>query len=145
MKIYFCEFIMCQRVAFAMTVVPLAIGGGVLALFVRGMHAEQGATVGFCLVSALAIVQAFMVASGIAKARRLHSSVQNACSRGAQAKFRDVFLIGLCAFVGVLPMALIGASSGAHARFATVMLGGMVFSTAAALTVLPVLIARIKE
>ena len=145
MKIYFCEFIMWQRVAFAMTVVPLAIGGGVLALFVRRMHAEQGATVGFCLVSAVAIVQAFMVASGIAKARRLHSSVRNACSRGAQAEFRDVFLIGLCAFVGVLPMALIGASSGAHGRFATVMLGGMVFSTTAALTVLPVLIARIKE
>jgi len=78
MKIYFCEFIMWQRVAFAMTVVPLAIGGGVLALF---------------------------------------------CSWNA----------------------LIGASSGAPARFATVMLGGMVLSTAAALTLLPVLIARIKE
>jgi hypothetical protein len=76
MKIYFCEFIMWQRVAFAMTVVPLAIGGGVLAPFVCGMHAEQGATVGFCLVSALAIVQAFMVASGIAKARKLHSNVR---------------------------------------------------------------------
>jgi len=139
MKIYFCEFIMWQRVAFAMTVVPLAIGGGVLALFVRGMHAERGAAVGFCFVSALAVVQAFMVASGIAKARRLHSNVRNACSRGTQAKFRCVFLIGLCAFVGVLPMALIRASSGAPAHFATVMLGGMVFSTTAALTVLPVL------
>ena len=136
MKIYFCEFIMWQRVAFAMTVVPLAIGGGVLALFVRGMHAEQGATVGFCLVSALAIVQAFMVASGIAKARKLHSNVRNACFRGTQAKFRDVFLVGLCVFVIVLPTALIGASSGAPARFATVMLGDMVFSAAAALTVL---------
>jgi Cu/Ag efflux pump CusA len=145
MKIYFCEFVMWQRVAFAMTVVPLAIGGGVLALFVRGMHAEQGATVGFCLVSALAIVQAFMVASGIAKARKLHSNVRNACFRGTQAKFRDVFLAGRCVFVIVLPTALIGTSSGAPARFATVMLGGMVLSTAAALTLLPVLIARIKE
>jgi Cu/Ag efflux pump CusA len=76
MKIHFCEFVMWQRVAFAMTVVPLAIGGGVLALFVRGMHAEQGATVGFCLVSALAIVQAFMVASGIAKARKLTATFE---------------------------------------------------------------------
>jgi len=143
MKIYFCGFIMWQRVAFAMTVVPLAIGGGVLALFVRGMHAEQGATVGFCFVSALAIVQACMVACGIAEARRLNSNIRNACFRGTQAKFRDVVLVGLCAFVVVLPMALIGASSGAQGRFATVMLGGMVFSTAAALTVLPVLIVWI--
>jgi Cu/Ag efflux pump CusA len=47
--------------------------------------------------------------------------------------------------VGVLFMALIGASSGAQGRFATVMLGGAVFSTIAALTVLPVLIGRIAE
>jgi Cu/Ag efflux pump CusA len=106
---------------------------------------KQRAHWDFCLVSALAIVQAFMVASGIAKARKLHSNVRNACFRGTQAKFRDVFLVGLCVFVIVLPTALIGASSGAPARFATVMLGGMVLSTAAAVTLLPDLIARIKE
>jgi predicted RND superfamily exporter protein len=42
-------------------------------------------------------------------------------------------------------MLLIVASSGAQARFATVMLGGVVFSTIAALTALPVLISRIAE
>ena len=100
---------------------------------------------GFCFVFARAIVQAWMVESAIAKARKLHGNVRNACYRGAQAKFRAVSLVGLCAIVGVLPMALIGASSGAQGRFATVMLGGAVFSTIAALTVLPVLIARIAE
>jgi len=90
-------------------------------------------------------VQAWLVASGIAKARRLCGNIRNACYRGAQAKFRAVSLIGLCAIVGDLPLALIGASLGALARFATVMLGGVVFSTIAALTVLPVVIARISE
>lgn len=47
---------MLQRMAFALTVVALGIGGGVLALFVRGMHAEWGAELGFCFVSVLAIV-----------------------------------------------------------------------------------------
>ena len=136
---------MWQRMAFAITVVLLGFSGGVLALFVRGMQAERGATAGFCFVSGLAMVQAWMVASGIAKARRLRSNVRDACYRGAQAKFRAVFLVGLCAVVGVLPMILIGESSGTQARFATVMLGGVVFSTTAALTVLPVLIARIAE
>jgi multidrug efflux pump subunit AcrB len=137
---------MLQRIASAIAVMLLAIGGVVLALFLRGMHAEWGAALGFCFVPALAIVQACMVANGIAEARRLNSpNVRNACFRGTQAKFRDVLLIGLCVFVIVLPTVLIGATSGAPARFATVMLGRMVFSTAAALTVLPVLIARIKE
>ncbi len=136
---------MWQCLAVAMTVVPLAIGGGVLALFVRGMRAEQGAAVGFCLASTLAIVQAHMVASGIAKAHRLDSNVRSACFKGTQAKFREVFLLGLCVCVGVLPMAFIRSNSVAPLCFATVTLGGMAFSTAAALTVLPVLVARLKK
>ena len=111
----------------------------------RGMHAERGATAGFCFVSALAIVQAWMVASAIAKARMLHGNIRNACYRGAQAKFRAVSLIALCAIAGVLPMAFMGANSGAQGGFATVMLGGVVSSTIAALTVLPVLVSRIAE
>jgi len=133
---------MWQRLAFVITVVLLGFSGGVLALFVRGMHAERGAVAGFCVVSALAVVQAWLVASEIAKARTLCGNIRNACYRGAQAKFRAVSVIGLCAIVGALPLALIGASSGAQGRFGTVMLGGVVFSTIAALTVLPVVIAR---
>ena len=136
---------MWQRVAFVTTVVLLGFSGGVLALFVRGMHAGRGAVAGFCFVSALAVVQAWLVASEIAKARKLCGNIRNACYRGAQAKFRPVSLVALCAIVGVLPLALIGASSGAQNRFATVMLGGVVFSTIAALTVLPVVIALIAE
>ena len=136
---------MLQRMAFVITVVLLGVSGGVIALFVRGIYAERGAVAGFCVVSGLAVVQAWMVASEIAKARRLSGDIRNACYRGAQAKFRAVSLVGLCAIVGVLPLALIGASSEAQDRFATVILGGVVFSTVAALAVLPVLIARIAE
>jgi Cu/Ag efflux pump CusA len=136
---------MWQRMAFVITVVLLGFSGGVLALFVRGIHAGRGAVAGFCFVSALAVVQAWLVASEIARARGLCGNIRNACHRGAQAKFRPVSLVGLCAIVGIFPLALIGASSGAQSRFATVMLGGVVFSTIAALTVLPVVIALIAE
>jgi len=136
---------MWQRMAFVTTVVLLGFSGGVLALFVRGMHAERGAMAGFCFVFALAIVQAWMVASEIAKARPLSGDIRNACYRGAQAKFRAVSLVGLCAIAGVLPLAFMGENSGAQGRFATVMLGGAVFSTIGALTVLPALFARIAE
>lgn len=127
------------------TVVLLGISGGVIALFVRGVHAEQGAEAGFCVVSALAALQAWMVASEIAKARGLSGDIRNACYRGAQAKFRAVSLVGLCAIVGTLPLTLNGAKSGAAGRFATVMFGGVAFSTIAALIVLPVLMTRIEE
>jgi len=97
---------MWQRIPFVITVVLLGFSGGILALFVRGMRAERGAVAGFCLVSALAVVQAWMVASEIAKARRLHGNIRNACYRGAQAKCRSVSLVGLCAIVGALPPGL---------------------------------------
>jgi Cu/Ag efflux pump CusA len=86
-----------------------------------------------------------MVASEIARVRKRSSDMRNACYRGAQAKFRAVSLVGLCASATVLPLAFTGANLGAPGRFATVMLGGVVFSTVAALTVLPVVIARISE
>ena len=136
---------MWQRLAFVITVVLLGVSGGIIALFVRGIHAERGAAAGFCVVSVLAVVQSWMVASEIARARRVSSDMRNACYRGAQAKFRAVSLVGLCAIATVLPMAFMGANLGAPGRFATVMLGGVVFSTIAALTVLPVVIARISE
>ena len=136
---------MWQRTAFVMSVVLLGFSGGVLALFIRGMHAERGAVAGFCVVSALAVVQSWMVASEIAKARTLSGDIRNACYRGTIAKFRAVSFVGLCAIVGVLPPAFMGAKSGAPGRFATVMLGGVVFSTIAALTVLPVFVSRIAE
>jgi cobalt-zinc-cadmium resistance protein CzcA len=139
------EFIMWQRMGFVVTVVLLGVSGGIIALFVRGMHTERGAIAGFCVVSALAVAQSWMVTSEIARARRLSGDIRNACYRGAQAKFRAVSLVGLCAIASVLPMAWIGANSGAQGRFATVMLGGVVFSTIAALTVLPVLVSRIAE
>jgi hypothetical protein len=70
---------MWKRMTFAITVVLMGFSGGVLALFVRGLHAERGAVAGFCFVSALAVVQAWMVASEIAKARRLYGNIRNAC------------------------------------------------------------------
>jgi len=136
---------MWQRVAFVITVVLLGVSGGIIALFVRGIGAERGAIAGFCVVSAVAVVQSWMVASEIARARRLSGDIRNACYRGAQAKFRAVSLVGLCAIATVLPMAFMEANLGAPSRFATVLLGGVVFSTIAALTVLPVVIARISE
>jgi len=136
---------MWQRVVLSTGIVILGLSGGIVALFVRGMSAEASAGLGFWFVSTLAIVQAWMVASGIAKARTLHGDLRNACFIGARAKFGGVLLVGLCAVVAILPMALIGASSGAPARFATVLLGGAVFSTTAALTVAPVLIVWMGE
>jgi heavy metal efflux system protein len=135
---------MWQRMAFVIAVVLVGVSGGIIALFVRGIHAERGAVAGFCVVSALAVVQSWMVASAIDRAHRLSCDIRKACYRAAQAKFRAVSLIALCA-IGGASHGIHGGNSGAQGRFATVTLGGVVFSTIAALTVLPVLIPQFRE
>ena len=105
---------MWQRMAFVITVVLLGVSGGIIALFVRGIYAERGAVAGFCVVSALAVVQSWMVASEIARVRRLSGDMRNACYRGAQAKVRAVSLVGLCAIATVLPWLSWGQTWGHH-------------------------------
>jgi Cu/Ag efflux pump CusA len=130
----------CGSVAFVISVVLLGYGGGVLALFVRRAHAgraRQQVSVLFlrwlsCRLGWLPLKLQWH--AGCAATFEMHATEES------QAKFRAVSLVGLCAIVGVLPLALIGESSGAQGRFATVMLGGVLFSTIAALTVLPVVI-----
>jgi heavy metal efflux system protein len=135
---------MWQRTAFVITVVLLGVSGGIIALSVRSIPAKRGAVAGFCAVSALAVVQSWMVASEIAKASRLSGDIQNACYRWRKRNF-ELFPLSLWAIAGVVPLAFMGTHSGAPGRFATVMLGGVVFSTIAVLTVLPVLMSRIAE
>lgn len=124
----------------AVAVVPLGVIGGVLALSVRGMHVERGAAAGFYFVWGLAIVQAWIVASGIARAGILSGDIRTACSQGAQGKFKAVLLMGVSALVSVMPMHLAEPSPGRTPSLPQSIIGGVVFSTAGALIVLPVLI-----
>jgi hypothetical protein len=123
---------MWRRIDGGVAVVTLGLG-----LFIRGLRAECGTGAGLCFVSALATVQAWMVASGIAKALILDNNIRNACFVGARARFGYVFLLGACAIVSILPMAFIGVSHTPSARFATFVLGGTAFSGVAALIVRP--------
>ena len=131
---------MSQHRLFTVAVVPLGVVGGVLALALRHMPVEGGAAAGLCLVAGLSFAQGWIVTSRIAQLSKCCASLRSACSLGAESKFKVVFLAGVCVLVGFLPMAVSGAPSGAQAQFATVTTGGVSFSTAGALIVLPALI-----
>src|SRR5579871_1181357 len=94
---------MWQRLAFVATVVLLGFSGGVLALFVRGMHAERGAMAGFCFVSALAIVQVGWLPLPSPRSAGYPAIFEMHVSRSSS----EVSLVGLCAIVG-------GPSHGIH-------------------------------
>jgi heavy metal efflux system protein len=134
------RYIMLQYRLLALAVVPVGMVGGILALSIRHLPLDRGGAEGLCFIAGVSLVQGWTVLSGIFDASRTSHELHAACSLGAKAKFKPVFLIGVCVLSGSIPMAVLGEPSRAQAHFATVAIGGVIFSTAGALITLPVVI-----
>lgn len=129
--------------AIVFTGVPLALVGGVLALFLRGMPFSISAAVGFIALSGIAVLNGLVMVSSIQDlmARGVHRA--EAAWQGALARLRPVVMTALVASLGFVPMA-IATGSGAEVQkpLATVVIGGLISATLLTLFVLPTLYAR---
>jgi cobalt-zinc-cadmium resistance protein CzcA len=128
---------MSQYCLLAIALVPVGMVGGILALSIRHLPVDRGGAEGLCFIAGVSIVQGWTVLSGIFDASRTLHDLRAACSLGAKARFKSVFLIGVGVLAGSIPMAVLGEPSQAQAHFATVAIGGVIFSTAGALITLP--------
>ncbi len=120
--------------------VPLALTGGVLALWMRGIPLSISAGVGFIALSGVAVLNGLVMISFIRKLRADGSPVQDAVVDGALTRLRPVLMTALVASLGFLPMALnVGTGAEVQRPLATVVIGGIVSSTLLTLMVLPAL------
>jgi cobalt-zinc-cadmium resistance protein CzcA len=122
------------------TAVPLALSGGILALWLRGMPFSISAAVGFIALSGVAVLNGLVMLTFINELRAGGMRVEEAVVRGAVTRLRPVLVTALVASLGFLPMAL-ATDTGAEVQrpLATVVIGGLVSSTALTLFVLPAL------
>ena len=129
--------------AIVFTGVPLALVGGVLALFLRGMDFSISAAVGFIALSGIAVLNGLVMLSAIQTLMREGMSPAQAARTGALQRLRPVVMTALVASLGFVPMAL-GTSAGAEVQkpLATVVIGGLISATLLTLFVLPTLYAR---
>ncbi len=120
--------------------VPLAALGGVITLTMRGMPFSISAGVGFIALSGIAVLNGLVLVSMIKRLRSEGRSIAEAVHAGAMTRLRPVFMTALVAAMGFIPMAV---SSGVGAEvqrpLATVVVGGILTSTALTLIVLPAL------
>ena len=120
--------------------IPIAATGGVVALMLRGMPFSISAAVGFIALFGVAVLNGVVMVSYFIELRRQGRSVDEAVLTGAELRLRPVLMTALVAGLGFVPMAL---SSGAGAEvqrpLATVVIGGLLTSTALTLLVLPAL------
>jgi len=120
--------------------VPLALTGGIISLWLRGIPFSISAAIGFIALSGVAVLNGLVMVSFIENLRRCGSSVDEAVFRGSIARLRPVLMTALVASLGFVPMA-VATGTGAEVQrpLATVVIGGILSSTALTLLVLPVL------
>ncbi len=129
--------------AIVFTGVPLALVGGVMALFLRGMDFSVSAAVGFIALSGIAVLNGLVMVSSIQELMRTGMRREEAARMGALQRLRPVVMTALVASLGFVPMAF-GTGAGAEVQkpIATVVIGGLISATLLTLFVLPTLYAR---
>jgi len=122
------------------TGVPFALTGGILALWLRDIPLSISAGVGFIALSGVAVLNGLMMLAFIRGLREKGSSLDDAIQTGALTRLRPVLMTALVASIGFMPMALAtGTGAEVQRPLATVVIGGILSSTALTLLVLPVL------
>ncbi len=136
----FLAFGSLRQAALVYTGIPLALTGGIAALWLRGMPFSITAAVGFIALSGVAVLNGVVLVSCFNELRAAGREVAAAVREGALMRLRPVLMTALVAALGFVPMALShGAGAEVQRPLATVVIGGILSSTFLTLVVLPVL------
>ncbi len=120
------------------TGVPLALTGGVAALWLRDIPMSISAGVGFIALSGVAVLNGVVILTFINKLRSAGMSLDEAIISGSMTRLRPVLMTALVASLGFVPMALAtGTGAEVQRPLATVVIGGILSSTMLTLLVLP--------
>lgn len=122
------------------TGIPFALTGGVVALWLRDIPLSISAGIGFIALSGVAVLNGLVMISFIRNLREEGRTLDEAIHEGALTRLRPVLMTALVASLGFVPMA-IATGTGAEVQrpLATVVIGGILSSTALTLLVLPLL------
>ena len=123
--------------------VPLALTGGIAALWLRGMPFSVPAAVGFIALSGVAVLNGLVMLTFIKQLVAEGRPRREAILEGAMTRLRPVAMTALVASLGFVPMALAtGTGAEVQKPLATVVIGGLISATLLTLVVLPALYAR---
>jgi cobalt-zinc-cadmium resistance protein CzcA len=120
--------------------VPFATVGGIMALAARGMPISISAAVGFIALSGVAVLNGVVLMSRLTRLEADGLAPAEAAQTAARERSRPVLMTALVAALGFIPMMLAsGAGAEVQRPLATVVVGGLVTSTALTLLILPAL------
>jgi cobalt-zinc-cadmium resistance protein CzcA len=122
------------------TGIPFALTGGIFALWLRDIPMSISAAVGFIALSGVAVLNGLVMIAFIRSLREQGLPLDDAVREGALTRLRPVLMTALVASLGFVPMA-IATGTGAEVQrpLATVVIGGVLSSTALTLLLLPLM------
>ena len=125
--------------------VPMALIGGILALFISGQYLSVPSSIGFIALFGLAVLNGVVLVDAINRHLDEHD-LNDAVRHGAESRLRPVLMTAMIAALGLIPLLLAtGIGSEIQKPLATVVVGGLVSSTLLTLFVLPCLYERFSR
>lgn len=143
--VLYCAFGKFRQAGLVLSIVPLALFGGMIALNARGMTLNVSSAVGFIALFGVAIQNGVIMVSHINGLRRDGMDLLKAVKDGARHRFRPILMTATVAILGLLPASLAtGIGSDVQRPLATVIVYGLMFSTIITLFALPALYYMIE-
>jgi CzcA family heavy metal efflux pump len=143
--ILFLSFRSLRNALLIMMNLPLALIGGVVAVFVSGGVLSVASLVGFITLFGIATRNGIMMISHYEHLRAVEGAgLEEAVARGSMERLSPVLMTALCAGLALIPLVIAGAEPGneLQAPMGVVILGGLLTSTALNMLVVPALYAR---
>lgn len=135
-----------RQAGLILSVVPLALFGGMLALNLRGMTLNVSSAVGFIALFGVAIQNGVIMLSNLNQLRFQGMPLKEAVLEGTRMRFRPILMTATVAILGLLPASLAtGIGSDVQRPLATVIVYGLLFATAITLFLLPALYYMIEK
>ena len=126
--------------------VPMALIGGILALFISGQYLSVPSSIGFIALFGLAVLNGVVLVDAINRHLSDSSDMNEVIRLGAESRLRPVLMTAMIAGLGLVPLLLAtGIGSEIQRPLATVVVGGLVSSTLLTLFVLPCLYERFSS
>jgi len=120
--------------------VPLALIGGIAALFISGQYLSVPGSIGFIALFGVAVLNGVVMVNAINQRQSTDLTIDEAVFEGALSRLRPVLMTAFIAALGLIPMLFAtGVGSEIQRPLASVMVGGLISSTLLTLFVLPVL------
>ena len=130
----------------ALSVIPMAIVGGILALFVTGLAFSVSAAIGFIALFGISVMDGILIISQYHRLIDRGMDRIGAVLRAGELQMRPVLMTCVIAGVGLVPAALsTGIGSQVQKPLAVVVVGGMTLTPLLILIVLPALIALVAR